>query len=76
MAAPAAPRLILGCGGFRETKTDPSLLKKVIPDAIRAGYRNFDCAAKYDTEATIGAVLETVFQDPKMKGLSEAFFID
>ncbi|BAF25959.1 Os10g0113900 [Oryza sativa Japonica Group] len=55
------PRVGMGTASFPLGATDPSTVKDVVLRAIEAGYRHFDTAAVYQTEAILGdAVAEAV----------------
>lgn len=48
------PRVGMGTASFPFGATDPSTVKDVVLRAIEAGYRHFDTAAVYQTEAILG----------------------
>ncbi|PVU91262.1 hypothetical protein BB559_004207 [Furculomyces boomerangus] len=53
---------ILGFGTFK--MTDKDLLKQLVKDSIKVGYRHIDTATAYQNEDAIGEALEEVFNDP------------
>ncbi|XP_021738741.1 NADP-dependent D-sorbitol-6-phosphate dehydrogenase-like [Chenopodium quinoa] len=55
---------IIGLGVWRMEKND---VKDVILNAIKIGYRYFDCAAYYQNEAEVGVALAEAFQTGLVK---------
>ncbi|MCO5592077.1 hypothetical protein L7F22_046071 [Adiantum nelumboides] len=55
---------VLGLGVWR---AEPQLLHSLILEAIRLGYRHFDCAADYKNEKEVGQALAEVFRQGLVK---------
>ncbi|KAL7063009.1 hypothetical protein AAHC03_0111 [Spirometra sp. Aus1] len=55
---------VLGLGSFR---ADPNEVGAAVSTALDAGYRHLDCAALYDNEEEIGAVLAQKFDSGALK---------
>ena len=51
----------IGLGTFGSDHADAELVSGVVRDALRLGYRYFDCAACYGNEAEIGKVFKEAF---------------
>eukprot|EP00246_Nothoceros_aenigmaticus_P012576 TRINITY_DN396_c0_g1_i2.p1 TRINITY_DN396_c0_g1~~TRINITY_DN396_c0_g1_i2.p1 ORF type:complete len:176 (+),score=19.97 TRINITY_DN396_c0_g1_i2:28-528(+) len=57
------PGLVLGSGqkipsiGLGVWRADPGVIHNLILEALRLGYRHFDCAADYQNEKEVGAAL-------------------
>jgi alcohol dehydrogenase (NADP+) len=49
--------------GLGTWKAEPGAIGEAIPEAIRMGYRHFDCAAIYENEAEIGEAFARAFRD-------------
>ncbi|KAL6585822.1 NADP-dependent D-sorbitol-6-phosphate dehydrogenase [Orobanche minor] len=61
---------IIGLGVWRTEGKD---LKNLITNAIKIGYRHFDCAADYKNEVEVGEALEEALQTGLVK--REVLFI-
>ncbi|XP_044343885.1 NADP-dependent D-sorbitol-6-phosphate dehydrogenase [Triticum aestivum] len=48
--------------GLGVWRMDAPAIRGLIHSAIRAGYRHFDCAAKYQNEAEVGDALAEAFE--------------
>ena len=57
----------IGLGTFGSDKYGEKAVSEAVYGAIRYGYRLIDCAAVYENEASIGAVLDRLFQDQAVK---------
>ena len=53
--------------GLGTWKADDGAAYEAIREAIRIGYRHFDCAARYNNEAEIGQALADAMQDGDVK---------
>jgi alcohol dehydrogenase (NADP+) len=49
--------------GLGTWKADPGVVGETITEAVRIGYRHFDCAPLYGNEVEIGEALETAVKD-------------
>lgn len=55
---------LIGLGVWR---ADPGHLSTLIKEAIKIGYRHFDCAADYKNEAEVGEALENAIKEGLVK---------
>jgi diketogulonate reductase-like aldo/keto reductase len=55
---------IVGMGVWR---ADPGVIHDLILDAIKIGYRHFDCAADYGNEKEVGVALADAFKQGLVK---------
>lgn len=53
----------IGMGTFGSDRYDEQTVAKAVREAIRLGYRMFDCASVYANESDIGEVFESAFKD-------------
>jgi alcohol dehydrogenase (NADP+) len=53
--------------GLGTWKSGPGEVYKAVREAIRIGYRHFDCAARYDNEEEIGKALSDAMADGDVK---------
>jgi diketogulonate reductase-like aldo/keto reductase len=54
---------MMGLGTFGSDKYNADQVSEAVYGAIKSGYRLIDCAAVYQNEDKIGAVLERVMQE-------------
>ncbi len=57
----------IGLGTFGSDKYGEQAVSEAVYGAIRCGYRLIDCAAVYENEASIGAVLERLFEEKAVR---------
>lgn len=57
----------LGLGTFGSDKYDADTVAEAVYGAVRSGYRLIDCAAVYQNEDKIGAVLKRLFTEKEVK---------
>ena len=53
---------VIGLGTFGSDNYEPAAIAEAVAGALRVGYRYIDCAACYEDEAEIGAVLQAAIQ--------------
>ena len=57
------PLPAVGLGTFGSDHADENAVARMVYDAVRAGYRLFDCAAVYGNEPQIGEVFHKLFRE-------------
>jgi aldehyde reductase len=57
---------LVGLGTFK-TENEPDKLTNAIKEAVKCGYRHFDCAFAYQNEQVVGKALEEALKENNLK---------